>query len=427
MRLHASVDFHPVGQGLFSTGRIKAGDECFHWIYDCGTTSRQAFLDSALSDMLARWGDGSGSRPVVDMVVLSHFDHDHISGLLRVLKQFRVTRLVLPHVPFEERLILAFAQGIRYGSRSMRFLLNPVAYLRSLGEIAPEQILLVLAAPPDGAGPDGEPPGAPGPRGDDADGQDPTLTPVRARFEDPETLDGDLRDELGAPAQPPVAQALASGTALRLGDAWEFVPYNDASLMPKNPAAFAKAARRHRDVLLARPDQVALDALKLVYDREFGKKKGGRNIVSLFLYAGNLHGCRYVDWHSVCDVGGHAGGWSRRQYHHYGPFRPTPRRAGFLYTGDGYLDTPLRLRRYLACLGTRRDGANCLQVMHHGSSGNWHAGVAAALRPVTSIFSSNPGHRSFRHPHGEVVRDFLPYQPLQVDSHNGASIDITFY
>lgn len=53
--------------------------------------------------------------------------------------------------------------------------------------------------------------------------------------------------------------------------------------------------------------------------------------------------------------------------------------------------------------------------MHHGAKGCWHIGVAAALKPSISVFSSDPYHKSYGHPHAEVVGIFLPFSPVQVD------------
>jgi hypothetical protein len=58
---------------------------------------------------------------------------------------------------------------------------------------------------------------------------------------------------------------------------------------------------------------------------------------------------------------------------------------------------------------------SCFQVMHHGARGCWHNGIAKSLSPNISVFSSNPEHKSLMHPHAEVVKDFLPYHPVQVD------------
>lgn len=55
------------------------------------------------------------------------------------------------------------------------------------------------------------------------------------------------------------------------------------------------------------------------------------------------------------------------------------------------------------------------QVMHHGSRRNWHQGLAAKIQPSISLFSSDPAHRRFKHPDGEVLRDFWPYGAVQID------------
>jgi beta-lactamase superfamily II metal-dependent hydrolase len=93
-------------------------------------------------------------------------------------------------------------------------------------------------------------------------------------------------------------------------------------------------------------------------------------------------------------------------------------------TGDGYLDTPERLQalvKYFEPHG-RLAKVSVLQVMHHGSNKNWHKGVAATLSSDRSIFSSDPNHRGFSHPHRDVVEDFICYGPQQVNSRRGFSM-----
>lgn len=57
--------------------------------------------------------------------------------------------------------------------------------------------------------------------------------------------------------------------------------------------------------------------------------------------------------------------------------------------------------------------------MHHGAKPQWHAGIAAKLNPTASIFSSDPAHEVYKHPRPEVLRDFWPYHPIQVDNVTG--------
>ena len=47
-------------------------------------------------------------------------------------------------------------------------------------------------------------------------------------------------------------------------------------------------------------------------------------------------------------------------------------------------------------------------------------GLAKKINPGFSVFCSNPTDGRYNHPDGDVVKDFLPYNPIQVDTKNGA-------
>jgi hypothetical protein len=57
--------------------------------------------------------------------------------------------------------------------------------------------------------------------------------------------------------------------------------------------------------------------------------------------------------------------------------------------------------------------------MHHGAEDNWHKGVAARITPLFSVFSSDPEHKKYKHPHAPVLRDFWRYGAVQVDKRTG--------
>src|SRR5438034_1068539 len=79
-RFHFHYNFHPVGQGLFASGRIYRDlDQSwfFQWVYDCGTSSSQKFV----LDELAHLNAFNNGRGRIDLATISHFDHDHISGI----------------------------------------------------------------------------------------------------------------------------------------------------------------------------------------------------------------------------------------------------------------------------------------------------------------------------------------------------------
>src|SRR5438105_2163589 len=105
-----SYHFYPVGQGLFSSGSIQRDSEQkprFLWVYDCGSSSGEAFIESGIRGLARSAGDPKR----IDLLTLSHFDHDHISGVVRLLREFKIGTLLLPYMPLAQRLILAFEEG----------------------------------------------------------------------------------------------------------------------------------------------------------------------------------------------------------------------------------------------------------------------------------------------------------------------------
>ena len=136
--------FHSVGQGLFASGIIKIHDTDFRkfvWVYDCGTTSSQSYLDEAL--------DNAGLGACVDLVTISHFDKDHISGMVRLLMRAQVQELLLPLMPLWQRLVLMIEEGVTLQDQLGRFLMDPVGFISEIPQAKVKRILFVTpAAPP---------------------------------------------------------------------------------------------------------------------------------------------------------------------------------------------------------------------------------------------------------------------------------------
>jgi hypothetical protein len=76
-------------------------------------------------------------------------------------------------------------------------------------------------------------------------------------------------------------------------------------------------------------------------------------------------------------------------------------------------------------MGNARIGRTAVfQVMHHGAAANWTPGVASVIGPWFSVFSSDPNHRGYGHPHAEVLRDFWLCGPVQVKDDSDAKIHV---
>ncbi len=419
--------FHPVGQGLFASGAIgncpsrwmgrEKGDVYFLWVYDCGTTSPQAVLKEAL-DLFA--GEYVAKKQLLDLVVLSHFDKDHISGVVDLLGRFEVDVLLLPFVPLAQRFMLAFHEGIAVDDALFAFFIDPVGYLNEAGVRGVRRVVFV---PPS----NGEGPGPAEAGSDNPDRPRPDRWPEHG---DAYRLDFDSRpvpDDLfgaagGSKGKIGSVSMLKPGSALRAASVWEFVPYNDETLALQPGENWLEKVRALRDELLGEKQREQraklLSHLKDEYDEKFGAGSKGRNQISLFLYAGPISasapgGCRgNYGWASKADPPFIASGELIRGWR--AADRPG-KRAAVLYTGDGYLDSRTRMDALLRFMGNARIGRTAVfQVMHHGAEANWAPGVASVIDPWFSVFSSDPNHRGFGHPHAKVLRDFWLYGPVQV-------------
>jgi len=416
--------FYPVGQGLFFSGSVsRAAGRPFDWVYDCGTSQRsnRKLVLRGLA-RLRRRVVSAKSDAHLDMVVLSHFDEDHVSGVQDLLRHFSVGTLLLPYLSPWDRLLVALSEDAQAGSDFLSFVLEPTAFLIGLGEGRIGRIVLVP--------PSGDSAHAPGP-GLSPDGPEDTL----GTAEDEDL--GDLKfPTQGVPAEPddaggrdgglnqPQVAVLADGGALILPHIWEFVPYNDPQNAHLVDDAFrALAAPLAETLRRARfnndPDAVidALEGLKALYATTFGSTSKKKNLISLYLYGGPVAPVVSM-YEEERGFRGRSSSWRISWRHDEGADR-----VGHIMTGDGYLETTGRWNSFERFYGPhdRLFRTGCLQVMHHGSKWNWQPGVADRIRPNYAVFSSNPVGE-YWHPHSVVLNDFARYGPRQVDARNGWSL-----
>ena len=337
----------------------------------------------------------------IDLVVLSHFDKDHISGLVDLLSRFKVGVLMLPFVPLWLRLAIAFDSGVTAGSAAFKYFLNPVKSFGSLPNVT--KIILVPGKGDEVA--DG---------GLDGDPREP---------DDKRSLDvswprcvptGEMQVEIDSVLSAAGVDVLPVGKPVLVQDFWEYLPYNDRTVASP-PPGFVNAVEGLRDSLLASPSDHELKALKKAYDVQFGTGSKPRNVISLFLYAGPVEEPTTTTWANAWSTGsGQTIIWAIEN-----------KRLGAFYTGDGYLNTPKRLDQFIAFYGVARIAqCLCFQVMHHGAKGNWRRGTGALFAPTYSIFSARQGGKRPRHPSGEVLKDFARFGPRVVHEASGFDVRV---
>src|SRR5215469_6159963 len=257
-------NFQAVGQGLFAFGLLRrnvGGARFFQWVYDCGTSSSQELVDAAISRMPR---PNQFYPPRLDLVVLSHFDRDHISGISKLVREYQIDTLMLPYVAQEYRLWMAFEENIPLGDDLMGFFVNPTIYLTTRG--GPGGIKRILYVPPSGE--QGPPPQPREPHKD----FDPDKQEIWEMQRDDEEPTG-RNDPALTVASPAEIRILRPKGLIRLQAFWEFVPYNDDPGVPI-PHLFQLQVQSETNKFInsvsLQEREKALKQLKEIYEKEFG-------------------------------------------------------------------------------------------------------------------------------------------------------------
>ncbi len=424
-----SYSYHPVGQGLFCSGLFTRRNHTpFRWVFDCGTekgsksNNRRNHVRHEIE--VLKQEQAPSSRAHLDLVALSHFDEDHLSGIVDLITTFSVDILLLPYLAPWDRLLIALDRQVDAASDLLRFLLEPTEFLANVEGAEINRIILV---PPGGEGPALEP--LPVPDLPDLDGISEHAPPnieIKGKPIDEGSSANGLNGDAGL-GQSNV-KLLEHGSAITVDRNWEFVPYNDASLHNLTTVGFKTKAGSlakklvGEDTISAR--QEALDALIQLYDSTF-KTPNSKNIssirrnkISLFLYSGPVGDVELKCVNEEILRHGLEPKETRPPLEWLGSDR-----FGQFFTGDGYLNTKKQwsdFETFYSAHGRLKRGA-VFQVMHHGSKANWHPGLAAKINPMASLFCSDPAGKH-KHPSEAVLKDYSLYNPVQVDASHGWKI-----
>ena len=394
-------EFWNVGQGLFSSGRIQMGDAlAFHWVYDCGTSSSQQLIQNAVQKY-----NQQENNVDIDLLLLSHFDKDHISGVKELLKNGRkIKRWVVPYYPLWQRLVIASFLEIQPDDEEWAFYQNPIQYFKTYfaEELKTTKFLLL---------PEKEI------ESEISINLEPSNSDDVLSFETTEKLSNEFdKSEQNLHWLDPNKALL-----FRKGEEqFEFVLYNVPfhllAKVPTNLTAFQKQVKQiiqsHR---FNSTDPTP--ALKTLYSLAFGNGSKNKNIISQYLYIRNIKLPSFwgMGNNHIFDV-------STDNENEIALIPKDKTKNAILYTGDAFLnDLPL-LTDLTQSLGVERMvRIYCLQVPHHGSKHNWQQGLAKILSPSISVFSADSQRRK-GHPHGEVLKDFAIYTPILVNKTKRLSI-----
>ncbi len=356
-----------VGHGGFHSGALGRSTARLRWVYDCGA-SREAGITRLESEIAILKGDGE--KRTLDLLFLSHFDRDHVSGVGKLLEALNVKTVIMPYLDDLQQLAILFEQHVLEDGQGTvgdleELLADPIRWFRARGVAQVIQIK----------------PARPGTRPGIAEFE------VGTEIEVPKgtgAIDLIFVNDRGMPATlPPASAVVATGCAwvathqLRRAGDWCLLPYvTSATVEAQN------ALRRAVTELLG--DDRQSGRLIERFQRKVGEAGffqrvkqayrdahlGDANAVSMSLYVGPF---RDAVWYSRRMLN------ARRKHHMAGP--------GWLLTGDAKLDQVSRRKEWLEFYKSVRGHVGALMLPHHGSAAGFHENILEAARPDALVFA----------------------------------------
>jgi hypothetical protein len=147
---------HPVGQGLFYSGQIllelpnNTAQE-YKFVFDCGSMNKTNCLDEIEEYHNVVFPENE----TLDLLVISHFDKDHVNHIFKLLENRKVKKIITPFLNFNERFLLVLRwieQSGSIGTEPLSFftlnlLLDPVNTLSPYLDDEEGEIVFINSGP----------------------------------------------------------------------------------------------------------------------------------------------------------------------------------------------------------------------------------------------------------------------------------------
>lgn len=106
MNINQKIIIHLVGQGFFYSFQLKvywrSRIEKFRFVFDCGTLN----VERGRDEIRHYHEEHLSENEELDLLVISHFDKDHVNLIGELLDNRRVKRIMAPFLPYKERMAL---------------------------------------------------------------------------------------------------------------------------------------------------------------------------------------------------------------------------------------------------------------------------------------------------------------------------------
>ena len=410
IHVHSNYGFHPVGQGLFSSGCICTNDSPhFNWVFDCGTASSLDYLRKQIGKYKVFLSARS-----IGLFCLSHFDKDHVNGARELLSLQRVDTLAMPYFPLVERMAIALADP-DLTNDYLAFLVDPAGYMYAAAGDNLGNVIFITGGDNPPETPD-EPITPDSPDDSDWDLQYPDTKVQEAP--DPEDLHG-VSDSNTWRA----VRVFTHAKPFTVDGVWEFMFYNE-HIPDKRSAALRKKVsaiiRKHKRSNGSFDGDNLIDELEIVYEDEFGSTGVAKNRISLVVYTGPLNRSDLTGFRIFGGLTTQGAGSPYWPYA-YDLCDPAaePCKMSVGYFGDFPLTSLRRLNKIKSHFGKRRwSWIEVVQIPHHGSRHSWFPGARAHFEHQASLISS--ARLSAKLPSQEVLDDLTDHGLMLVNEIQGA-------
>ena len=347
--------FQKAGHGLFYTATVRSirrRRDKLDFVYDCGSKS-VSIIDKSI-DSYSRNANNLKRKKKIDLLAISHFHSDHVSGLNKLVSVSSIKTVVIPYFHPVERLLISFEEDLQAEEWYLSFLIDPVQWL--LSDNKANNVIII------GHNKEKEerefPENTDDSIGDNLlDGldDDANLEREYSRNEETEIL-----------KEGRVYFKSDNNTAFLSHYSWImrfYSPHPDRSKIAKIES-WIKSSTNTKSSLNEIIKEIVLDKnkralLKSEYEKEFGSTK--HNEMSLTLFHAPIKCCC-----SSCFTASH-----NTDHLCYG--------KGQLLTGDLPLKTEYELAALTTHFGKCLDYTRCVQIPHHGSVNNWNSKLTKIL------------------------------------------------
>jgi len=384
--------FFKAGQGCFYSGQVMTRkSRPYTFVYDCGSQS-PAILKKEIRDFktyLNRRPDG-----IIDLLVLSHLDADHINQVDYLLKDCACKTVVLPYLVPAERLFLYFSIGFDDATDDdtyREFVTDPAAFLIVRGA---ERVIFITGNDENGT----LNPEIPGP------GFPVDENKSREQFEEGDLFAEDILltedDQADADEQlafqqanPKKVEFRKANGGIRAGEYWEFFFYQIA----QTPASILDFRDQliHRFGVTFDRGHMSVESLKDIFKQQAKVDQLKKIFKSLFKETNStglivLHG-PINQYHS--------------RFASNGSSTPEPVCYTML-SGDTDMN-----HHYPAYINYRVPFVRVFQVPHHGSAKNWDEAKLADLEDCNMVINYGTTN-GYGHPGPSVRAAVLALYPM---------------